>query len=161
MKKIRYIFADIDGVLTDGTVRLDETGHESKSISYRDLDAIDIGRKGGLEFAFVTGEDTPIAHFIAQRFDIKYSIFGAKDKAYAVRTLLKELAVPAEEICYIGDSERDVPAIRLAGFGATVCNGVLVAQHTADYVTKCAGGAGALLELVKTIVDRNGEGKRE
>ncbi|WP_455155825.1 HAD family hydrolase [Selenomonas noxia] len=154
MKKIKYIFADMDGVVTDGTVRIDEHGKESKAICFRDLDAIGIGRSAGIEFAFVTGEDTPIAHFMAKRFGVDTAVFGAKDKKAAVEGLLARLGVTAEEICYIGDSARDVPAIELARIGVTVQDGALAARRAADLVTECRGGTGALLELVETILER-------
>lgn len=154
MKRIKYIFADMDGVVTDGTVRIDEHGKESKAICFRDLDAIGIGRRAGIEFAFVTGEDTPIAHFMAKRFGVDTVVFGAKDKKAAVENLLLQLGLSADEICYIGDSARDIPAIELAGIGVTVQDGVLAARRAADIVTECRGGTGALLELVETILER-------
>lgn len=154
MKRIKYIFADMDGVVTDGTVRIDENGKESKAICFRDLDAIGIGRKAGLEFAFITGEDTPIAHFMAKRFGVDLAIFGAKDKKAAVKDLLTRLNLVADEICYIGDSARDVPAIELAGVGATVQDATLGARMAADIVTECRGGTGALLELVEILLER-------
>ena len=157
MKRIKYIFADMDGVVTDGTVRIDEHGKESKAICFRDLDAIGIGRRAGIEFAFVTGEDTPIAHFMAKRFGVDTVIFGAKDKKAAVENLLLQLGLSADEICYIGDSARDIPAIELAGIGVTVQDGVLAARRAADIVTECRGGTGALLELVETILERGKE----
>ena len=139
MKRIKYIFADMDGVVTDGTVRIDENGKESKAICFRDLDAIGIGRKAGVEFAFVTGEDTPIAHFMARRFGVETAVFGAKDKKNAVEGLLARL---------------NLTAIELAGVGATVQDGVLAARRAADIVTECRGGTGALLELVETLLER-------
>ena len=154
MRKIKYIFADMDGVVTDGTVRIDENGRESKAICFRDLDAIGIGRRAGIAFAFVTGEDTPIAHFMAKRFGVETAVFGAKDKKAAVEGLLAQLNLTAEEICYIGDSARDVPAIEMAGIGATVQDGVLAARRAADIVSECRGGTGALLELVETLLER-------
>ena len=154
MRKIKYIFADMDGVVTDGTVRIDENGRESKAICFRDLDAIGIARRAGLEFAFVTGEDTPIAHYMAKRFGVETAVFGAKDKQAAVEGLLVRLGLTAEEICYIGDSARDVPAIELAGVGATVQDGVHAARKAADIVTDCKGGTGALLELVETLLEK-------
>ena len=154
MKKIKYIFADMDGVVTDGTVRIDEDGKESKAICFRDLDAVGIGRKAGLEFAFVTGEDTPIARFMARRFGVETAVFGAKDKKAAVEKLLTQLGLAAEEICYIGDSARDVPAIELAGIGAAVQDAAHTARSAADIVTECRGGTGALLELVETLLER-------
>ena len=157
MKRIKYIFADMDGVVTDGTVRIDERGKESKAICFRDLDAIGIGRRAGIEFAFVTGEDTPIAHFMAKRFGVDTVVFGAKDKKAAVENLLLQLGLSADEICYIGDSARDIQAIELAGIGVTVQDGVLAARRAADIVTECRGGTGALLELVETILERGKE----
>ena len=154
MKRIKYIFADMDGVVTDGTVRIDENGKESKAICFRDLDAIGIGRRGGIEFAFVTGEDTPIAHFMARRFGVDLAVFGAKDKKAAVEQLCAQLGLTVDEICYIGDAARDVPAIEFAGIGATVQDGVLAARRAADIVTECRGGTGALLELVETLLER-------
>ena len=154
MGTIKYIFADMDGVLTDGTVRMDEQGRESKAISFRDLDAIGIGRRGGFEFAFVTGEDTPLAHFMARRFGVDIAVFGAKDKKAALEHLCVQLGVTVDEVCYIGDAARDVPAIEIAGIGATVQDGVPAARRAADIVTECRGGTGALLELVETLLER-------
>lgn len=144
----------MDGVVTDGTVRIDENGKESKAICFRDLDAIGIARRAGLEFAFVTGEDTPIAHFMARRFGVEHAVFGAKDKKAAVEGLLAQLNLTAEEICYIGDSARDIPAIELAGVGAAVQDATVGARKAADIVTECRGGTGALLELVETLLER-------
>ena len=88
--KIKYIISDIDGVLTDGKVYLDAQGAENKQICYRDLDSIAIGKKAGLEFVFVTGEDSQLAKIISKRFGIK-TVFGAKDKFMSVKKLLAEL----------------------------------------------------------------------
>ncbi len=154
MRKIKYIFADMDGVVTDGTVRIDENGKESKAICFRDLDAVGIGRNAGLEFAFITGEDTPIAHFMAKRFGVDTAVFGAKDKKAAVEGLLAQLNLTAEEICYIGDSARDIPAIEFAGVGAAVQDATVGARKAADIVTECRGGTGALLDLVEVLLER-------
>ena len=157
MKKIKYLFVDIDGVLTDGTVSLDEQGNERKSICYRDLDAIGMGRSVGLDFAFVTGEDTDLARSIARRFGVKHAVFGAKDKGKAVKELLQELQVDPEDICYIGDSLRDVPAIRMAGLGAAPRDAMEAARQAADFVAQTFGGKGVLLELVEKIIKSNTE----
>ena len=159
-EKIKYIFSDIDGVLTDGTVSISTSGQEQKRICYRDLDAIGIGRKAGLEFAFITGEDTELARRIAERFNISRVIYGAKDKGVAVKAIMEEMRISAGEICYVGDSFRDIPAIRLAGFGAAPPDAPASVRRCADIVTKASGGHGVLLELVEMILSKK-EGKGE
>ena len=159
-EQIKYIFSDIDGVLTDGTVSISVDGQEQKRICYRDLDAVGIGRNGGLEFAFITGEDTELARRIAERFNISRVIYGAKDKGAAVKAMMEEMRISAGEICYVGDSLRDIPAIELAGLGAAPSDAPASVRRCADIVTGASGGHGVLLELVEMILSRN-EGKGE
>ena len=158
MQKIKYIIADIDGVLTDGKVYIDANGNENKTICYHDLDSIKKGRDNGLEFAFVTGEDTNMARFIAKRFKVSIAVFGAKDKEKALNQLIKDLNVTSSEICYVGDSERDIPAIKLAQIGAAPADALKIVRETADVVLKCNGGTGVLSELVYYIIKNNSMG---
>ena len=150
--KIKYIFSDIDGVLTDGKVYLDAQGAENKQICYRDLDSIAIGKKAGLEFVFVTGEDSQLAKIISKRFGIK-TAFGAKDKLMAVKTLLAELNLSADDVCYIGDSNRDIPAMQYVVLGIAPADGAPKVRQNADVITTAWGGSGVLLEVVENIID--------
>ena len=155
--KITYLFSDIDGVLTDGTVSLDEEGHERKNICYRDLDAIGLGRRAGLEFIFITGEDTNLARSIATRFGVSQAVFGVKDKGHVLERLMQQLQLVTDEVCYVGDSARDIPAIRMAGLGVAPQDATHRVRNTADFVTKSCGGKGVLLELVEKIIEDNKE----
>ena len=141
----------------DGTVSLDAEGNERKSICYRDLDAIGAGRRAGLEFAFITAEDTRLARFIANRFGVSECIFGAKDKGKAFCELAARLGLAPEEVCYIGDSDRDVAALDLAGIAVAPADATAKAKAAADFVTKAAGGGGVLWETVERIAQINGE----
>lgn len=159
-KRLRYIFSDIDGVLTDGRVRIDTDGNESKEICYRDLDSIAIGHKAGLNFIFVTGEDTRLARQIAERFQVSSTVYGAKDKLQAVKGLLEKLNITKEEVCYIGDSNRDAPAIAYVAIGIAPQNGANKAKQAADIITEAVGGSGVLFEVVEKIVDDIAHGRK-
>lgn len=152
MNGIRYIFSDIDGVLTDGKFEITSNGEERKKICYRDLDAIGIGRKAGLTFAFITGEDTLLARRIVARFGVESAVFGAKDKLAALKQLLTERGISAEEVCYVGDSDRDALAIAYAGIGISPADATKAARQAADFVTVSGGGTGVLFEVVEKII---------
>ena len=149
---MKLIATDIDGVLTDGRVTLDEHGGESKAICYRDLDAIGIGRRAGFEFAFVTGEDTRMARLLAQRFGVKLLYTGAKDKLAAVHAIEAELGIPLNKLIYIGDSDRDAPALDVVGLGIAPMDASSSAKTASDVVTQCHGGSGVLLEVVDKLI---------
>ncbi|TGE35386.1 HAD family hydrolase [Desulfosporosinus fructosivorans] len=156
LNRLKLIATDVDGVLTDGHAIIDSNGHEQKRIYFRDLDAIAIGKKLGLEFALITGEDNGMVDVIAKRFNITQVSRGAKDKLVALRTICSVLGLDSAEVCYIGDSDRDAPAIAWAGFGVAPANGSNQAKTAADYITVCKGGDGVLAEVVDLAREKNG-----
>jgi len=149
---VKLILTDVDGVLTDGRVTLDEHGCETKSINYRDLDAIGIGRRAGYEFAFVTGEDTKMARVLAKRFGVERLYAGAKDKLAAVTAISEELNIPLFHLVYIGDSDRDAPAMEAVGLGVAPRDAALKAKAAAAVITQSRGGYGVLLETVDKLI---------
>ena len=150
---MKLILVDVDGVLTDGRVTLDLQGNEVKSVCYRDLDAIGMGRGEGYEFAFVTGEDTAMVGVLAQRFSIRMVYAGAKDKLATVRRIAEEYGLGLEELLYIGDSNRDAPALEAVGLGVAPRDGSPKARAAARVMTDCNGGEGVLFEVVESLID--------
>ena len=149
---MKWIFTDVDGVLTDGRVQIDVYGNETKTISYRDLDAIGVGRRSGYDFVFVTGEDTEMVKVLAKRFGVEAVYSGAKDKVPVITKVAERLGIDISEILYIGDSDRDVPVLEICGFGISPRNGTIKAKLAANYVTEVNGGHGVLLEVVDRLI---------
>lgn len=148
---IRLLALDIDGVLTDGRVWLDEAGQETKVLNYRDIDAVFRAQRQGLAVALVTGEDTPWVDMIARRLEVARVYKGAKDKERALRALGQDAGVPLAGIAYVGDSERDAPALRIVGLGLVPRDADPAAQAAAAVVLSRAGGQGAVDEAVQWI----------
>jgi YrbI family 3-deoxy-D-manno-octulosonate 8-phosphate phosphatase len=149
---MKWIFTDIDGVLTDGRVTLDINGNETKNICYRDLDAIGIGRKNGYDFAFVTGENTPMVGVLAKRFGVKIVYKNSKDKLTVLQKISEEMEISLSEMVYIGDSDRDAAAIKNVGIGIAPKDASLSARKSAGYITETKGGYGVLLESLERIL---------
>ncbi len=145
---IRLVVFDIDGVLTDGSIIIDESGREQKKINLKDIDAIfELKRKGFL-LAAVTGESSDIVSYFKARFPWDYFYSGEKHKLEAVQKLEKLASVPREEICYIGDGKYDVEPLAYAGLGICPADAIDHAKQAADVILQKAGGAGCLWEMV-------------
>jgi YrbI family 3-deoxy-D-manno-octulosonate 8-phosphate phosphatase len=149
---VKLILVDVDGVLTDGRVTIDALGNEAKGINYRDLDAIAVGRRAGFDFAFVTGEDTEMVRVLAKRFSIQMVYPGAKDKLKAMRQISKEFDIPLNGLLYIGDSDRDAPALEAVGLGVAPNDATASAKTAAHVQTDSKGGCGVLLEVVDKLI---------
>lgn len=149
---MKWIFTDVDGVLTDGRVTIDINGNETKTISYRDLDAIGVGRRNGYDFAFVTGEDSKMVRVLANRFNVEVVYAGAKNKVPILTQAAENFGLSISEVFYIGDSDRDAPVLEICGFGIAPRNATINAKMAANYVTEVDGGHGVLLEVVDKLI---------
>ncbi len=149
---IELLVLDIDGVLTDGTVSCKAGGPEYKRFSFRDVDAIFEARRNGVKVALATGERTDWATAIADRLEIEHLVTGAKDKLDAIASLSRDLEVPLERVCYVGDSPRDVAALEAVGWGFAPADSSPQARSAADRVLDADGGRGAVEEAVRLIL---------
>jgi 3-deoxy-D-manno-octulosonate 8-phosphate phosphatase (KDO 8-P phosphatase) len=159
--RIRLLVLDVDGVITDGTVLLLESGDEARSVHFHDLDAVGRARRQGLEVAVLSGENSPGGHRIARRFGIDHASWGAKDKLPALEQLAGRLGVGMHEICYVGDADRDGPALAAAGIGLAPADATPVARAAADHVLDARGGRGAVaaaVAFIERLHDRRAEG---
>ncbi len=150
---IRVLALDIDGVLTDGRVSLTPGGGESKGLSFRDLDAITQARRAGLQIALVTGENGEMVDVVAGRIAPDRIFRGAKDKHGAVHALADDLGLGVESICYVGDADRDAPALACVGLGLAPSDASQEARRRAKRVLKSKGGSGAVAEAVGLVLD--------
>ena len=149
---IRVLALDVDGVLTDGGVTYDENGRELKTVFYRDIDAVFRAHRDGLTIALVTGEDTPWVAMIAKRLDVRHVYRGAKDKGKAIRALAGDLGVAVDEICFVGDSDRDAEAFPIVGLSLAPADAVPAARSRASRVLQHDGGRGAVAETVDIVM---------
>ena len=156
---IQLLALDVDGVLTDGSVVVDDAGRELKVVSYHDIDAVFHAHRQGLRIALVTGEDTPWVSMIARRLEVQHVYRGAKDKALAIRTLAGDLRLGLDEICFVGDSARDAEAFPIVGLALAPSDSVDAARSTAHRVLTAKGGKGAVAEAIHLLLrDRSSAG---
>lgn len=74
------------------------------------------------------------------------------DKAAAVRDLLARHAIAPPAAAYVGDDIGDLAAMRLVGLPIAVREAVPLVRRAALYVTRAAGGHGAIREITDLIL---------
>jgi YrbI family 3-deoxy-D-manno-octulosonate 8-phosphate phosphatase len=149
--KVKLIALDIDGVLTDGLLRLDQDGKEYKTLNYHDIDAISWAQKNGVIIALITGENTPIVDVIAIKLKADIVYKSAKDKLLAFESMANDRGLNLNDIAYIGDSIRDVPVLKKIIFSFAPSDADEKAIGVARYKLKKRGGRGAVSEAIKIL----------
>lgn len=157
MEKILAVALDVDGVLTDGSFIWGTSGEEFKKFCFLDVMGISLGKKAGLIFALISGEDTPLIDRYAEKMGIICVYKGCKDKAGALRHFAQLNSLELKQISFMGDDINDVPALMLAGLPAVPITAHESARNISKFQAKAGGGLGAVRELVDYILICNGE----
>jgi len=143
---------DVDGVLTDGTVRISSDGTETKAFSI--LDGLGLKRleRAGILTAWISGRPSGATTVRADELKIPHVIQGRTDKILALQELATQLGFTAEQCAYMGDDDIDAPAIAWAGIGIAPHGGMPPALAAADYVTQRPAGHGAVREVCEHLL---------
>lgn len=148
---IKAVAMDVDGVLTDGTVLLDESGGQLKRVSFADIMGVSLGRRAGLAFALISGEGGSCLTAIAKKFGITDVYPDCKDKAAALEAFAVARGLALREICFIGDDVNDLSAFELCGLSVAPADAHASARDRVQLVTEQNGGAGAVREVVDRL----------
>ncbi len=155
-RPIRLILSDVDGVLTDGSIILDNQGIESKRFYVRDGLAIKLWQKVGFAFGILTARNSQIVKLRAAELGIEIVRQGFAEKLPVAREILKGLRLNPEEVCYIGDDLQDLPVMYEVGLPVAVADAADEVRQAATWVTNAAGGRGAVRELVERLLKAKG-----
>lgn len=151
-KKIRLVLTDVDGVLTDGGVYYGVDGEVLKRFNIRDGMGVVRLREAGIETGIVTGEISPSVSRRAEKLTIGRVVLGCSDKKGALREILSEGHITADEIAYIGDDVNDLEIMREVGLTATPSDGLPQVRAIADYICTLPGGHGAFREFAEFVL---------
>lgn len=143
---------DVDGVLTDGTFWWGPDGDEYKRFSFADVMGLSLGRKAGLVFGLISGEDSPLVDRFARKMGIEEVHKGCKDKSAALRLFAERRNISLSRICYVGDDVNDLPALEIAGLSAAPANAHESVRQAVALVLERRGGDGAVRELIDGIL---------
>ncbi|MHC4219762.1 MAG: KdsC family phosphatase [Planctomycetota bacterium] len=147
---------DVDGVLTDGGIRLDDNAVETKRFHVRDGTGIKLWMKLGYQVAIITGRTGQVVGHRARELGITHVIQGSRDKAASLQEVLRELSLAPEQVATIGDDLPDLPMMHLSGYPMAVADAVDEVRARAAFVTTLPGGCGAVREAVEHLIRARG-----
>ncbi len=150
------ILSDVDGVLTDGSITIDNAGIESKSFYVRDGLAIRTWCKAGFQFGLLTARNSQVVKLRAAELGLTWVRQGFEDKLPAAREMIQQAGFRMNEICYIGDDLPDLRVMFEVGLSATVADAAPEVRAQAQWVMQANGGRGAVRELIERLLKAKG-----
>ena len=155
-KEIQLLLLDVDGVLTDGSITYGNGGAELKGFNIKDGFGIRLLREAGVEVGIITARRSEAVERRAQDLKLAHVYQGVGNKIEAFAEILAAQKLIPQQVAYMGDDWLDLPLLSRVGLAATVADGVAEVKAVAHYVTRQAGGRGAVRELCELIIEAKG-----
>jgi len=153
--RIKALFLDVDGVLTDGRLYMDDRGRELKVFDTKDGHGIKMALAAGLRVVWISGRESLATARRARDLGVRLCYQGVADKEALYRKLCRRWTLHPSETAAIGDDEPDVPLLEAAGFSACPADAAPPARAAAQVVLEHGGGRGAVREFVERVLARN------
>lgn len=152
IKRIKILMLDVDGVLTDGRIIYGNYGDEYKNFNVLDGFGLVLLRRAGIKTIIVTANKSRLVAKRAKILGLFKVYQNCFDKLKTFQEITRLFNVRPEEICFVGDDLIDIPVMKRVGFAVSVPNGAEELKEYSHYITKKAGGYGAVREVCELIL---------
>lgn len=156
-KALKMLILDVDGVLTDGTIILSDSGDEVKHFHVQDGMGITLAQAAGLRVGILTGRSSKVVERRAKELKIEDVVQGSGNKGQDLDVLLAKYSISCDEIAYIGDDIPDLPVMRRVSMPIAVANARPEVKEACIHVTTERGGNGAVREAIDWLLELRGQ----
>jgi len=155
-RTIRLLLLDVDGVLTDGSIMLDNQGNEQKAFHVRDGHGIKLAQKAGIRIGIITGRKSEVVNIRARELGIEDVHQGTHNKITVYEDIVARYGLSDNAVAYIGDDVVDVDIFKRVGLAVTVADCDPSVRPHVHLITKASGGRGAVREFINMMLKSQG-----
>ncbi len=158
---IKLLIFDVDGVLTDGSLFIDDQGQEYKAFHSQDGHGIKMLQKHGVRCAIITGRTSRLVEHRMRNLGIDLIYQGQHNKLEGFADLLGRVDLEPRQVAYVGDDVVDLPVMRKVGLAIAVQDAHPWVIKHAHWQTPRAGGRGAARDVCEMLLEAQGNLQRE
>jgi 3-deoxy-D-manno-octulosonate 8-phosphate phosphatase (KDO 8-P phosphatase) len=161
LKDITTFIFDVDGVLTDGTVYISETGEQSRAFNIKDGYAIQLAVKSGYNVCAVSGSRSKSVLYRLNGWGVKDVYLGIHTKIVKIKIYLEERSIIHENVLYMGDDIPELEAMRVVGLPVCPVDAAEEVKAVSLYVSPYAGGRGCARDVIEKVMKVQGKWMNE
>jgi len=147
---LRCAAFDFDGVFTDNSVYVSETGEEFVRCSRADGIGLAVLRALGICCVVISTEKNPVVAARCRKLGIEFRQ-NCDDKVAALSEFLAAEGISMAETSFLGNDVNDLAVLSGVGFPAAVQDAFPAVLQVARWVGQCRGGHGAVREFCEFI----------
>ena len=157
LHQIKAIAFDVDGVFTDGTVLVTESGDLLRAHQAKDGYAIRCAVKSGYPVGIITGGASLT---ITKRFDmlgVTDVYLSARNKMEPFHHFCAKYGLDSSQVLYMGDDIPDIEVMQACGLPCAPLDASPEVREVALYISLYAGGKGCVRDVVEQMLRLHGK----
>jgi 3-deoxy-D-manno-octulosonate 8-phosphate phosphatase (KDO 8-P phosphatase) len=152
LKHIKAFVLDIDGVLTDATIHVTESGEQLRRFNVRDGYAMQLAIKKGYLICVISGGKSASVTLRLRGLGINDVHLGITNKLEVYNNFINQHHLEPENVLYMGDDIPDLAVMRAAGLKTCPADAVEEVKEISDYISPKAGGYGCVRDIIEKVL---------
>lgn len=149
LRNITCFVFDVDGVLTDGSLILLQTGEQARTMNIRDGYALQLAAKKGYRIVVISGGKSEAVKTRLNALGIEDVFLGIEDKIITLKQAILKNNLKAENILYMGDDIPDIESMKICGIASCPADAAPEVKEISIYVSDKKGGEGCVRDVIE------------
>lgn len=150
--KIKNFVFDVDGVFTDGSIIVDNSGNELRVFSTRDGIAVKLATDKGYNFCVISGGKNEGVRKRLNKLGIKNVYLGVNNKMEVFKSFMNDNNLKATETMFMGDDIPDIQILKMVGLSCCPNDAANEVREVVDYISIKKGGEGCVRDIIEQIL---------
>lgn len=152
MNDITTFIFDVDGVLTDGTVHVSQTGEMLREMNIRDGFAMKAAVESNYHVCIISGGSNEGVRIRLRNLGIKDIYLGSPDKVETFKEYCSIYNIKPEQVLYMGDDIPDYHVMKLVGLPTCPQDASPEIKEISNYISHKNGGKGAVRDVIEQVM---------
>ncbi len=152
MNDITTFIFDVDGVLTDGTVHVSQTGEMLREMNIRDGFAMKAAIESNYHICIISGGSNEGVRIRLRNLGIKDIYLGSPDKVETFKEYCDIYNIKPEQVLYMGDDIPDYHVMKLVGLPTCPQDASPEIKEISNYISHKNGGKGAVRDVIEQVM---------
>ena len=157
MNDITTFIFDVDGVLTDSSVHVTETGEMLRIMNIRDGFAMKAAIESGYNVCIISGGNNEGVRIRLRNLGLRDIHLASPDKVATFKNYTELYNIKPENVLYMGDDIPDYHVMQLVGLPACPQDASPEIKAISKYISHKNGGKGAVREVVEQVMKVQGK----
>jgi 3-deoxy-D-manno-octulosonate 8-phosphate phosphatase (KDO 8-P phosphatase) len=157
MNDITTFIFDIDGVLTDSSVHITESGEMLRIMNIRDGFAMKAAIESGYHVCIISGGKNEGVRIRLRNLGITDIYLGSSDKVETFQEYSELYHITPEQVLYMGDDIPDYHVMQRVGLPTCPQDASPEIKAISKYISHKNGGKGAVREVIEQVMKVQGK----